>query len=454
LTEPLRQLSLFDAVLLLVGGTVGPAIFLTPAEVAAQIPNPVLFLLMWIVVGVITLIAGLACAELGGMFPEAGGQYVYIREAYGHFPAFIYGWVLFTVGNSGAIAAISVMFALFAGRVFPAISADKILCTLTVPHGPSWHLSSGSAVAVASIIFLTLINIIGIRRAAAFYKTTTLLLVAGLAVLAVLGFTSGHGSWSNFLPASGPLSASPTASAYGLAFVALFWTYDGWTFVSWVAGEVRDARRTIPRALVTGIALVILIYVSANILFIYAMPVPRLASESTAAISALEHLFSQKMGLWVSLLIAISCIGSNSVVVMSGPRVYYAMAKDDVFFPALKKLHPRTGTPVMSLVVQCIWASVVTVSGRYEQIYTCYIFMMTLTYVFTIGAVFVLRRTRPNQPRTYLCVGYPWLPGIYLLIAAAFVVGTLVVRPGESLTGLALAACGIPGYLYWRRRKS
>jgi basic amino acid/polyamine antiporter, APA family len=454
LTEPLRQLSLFDAVLLLVGGTIGPAIFLTPAEVAAQIPNPVLFLLMWVVVGLITLIAGLACAELGGMFPEAGGQYVYIREAYGHFPAFIYGWVLFTVGNSGAIAAISVMFALFVGRIFPALSADKILCTLTLPLGQSWHLSFGSAVAVGSTVFLTWINIIGIRRAAAFYKTTTLLLTAGLALLVVLGLLVGHGSWSHFLPASGSLLASPAASAYGLAFVALFWTYDGWTFVSWVAGEVRDARRTIPRALIIGITLVILIYVSANILFIYAMPVPLLASNSTAAISAVEGLFSQRVGLWVSLLIAISCIGSNSVVVMSGPRIYYAMAKDEVFFPALKKLNSRTGTPVMGLVVQCIWTSVVTISGRYEQIYTCYIFMMTLTYVFTIGAVFVLRRTRPNQPRAYLCVGYPWLPGIYLLIAAAFVIGTLVIRPWESLTGLALAVCGVPGYLYWQRRKS
>ena len=454
MTEPLRQLSLFDAVLLLVGGTIGPAIFLTPAEVAAQIPNPVIFLLMWVLVGVITLIAGLACAELGGMFPEAGGQYVYIREAYGHLPAFIYGWVLFTVGNSGAIAAISVMFALFAGRVFPAISADKILWTVTLPHGLSWHLPCGSAVAVASIGFLTSINIVGIRRAATFYKTTTLLLIAGIAVLVVLGLLVGHGSRSHFLPASGPLLSYPAASAYGIAFVALFWTYDGWTFVSWVAGEVRDARRTIPRALVIGISLVILIYVSANVLFIYAMPVPSLALESTAAISAVGGLFSHKIAMWVSLLIAISCIGSNSVVVMSGPRVYYAMARDGVFFPALRKLHPRRGTPVMGLMVQCIWASVVTVSGRYEQIYTCYIFMMTLTYVFTIGAIFVLRHTRPNQPRTYLCLGYPWLPGIYLLIAAAFVVGTLLVRPWESLAGLALAACGVPGYLYWHRRNA
>jgi basic amino acid/polyamine antiporter, APA family len=453
-TRHVRQLTLFDAVLLLVGGTVGPGIFFTPADVAAQIPKPVMFLFMWLIAGLITLIAGLTCAELGGMFPQAGGQYVYIREAYGGFPAFLYGWVLFIAGNTGAVAAMSISFALFAGRIFSVLSPEKVIWSVFLPYGFTWHLTRGAAVATVSIVALTLVNVFGIRWAAVFYKMTTLLLTAGVALLVALGLGFGHGSWSHFRTTSAHATPWPAASAFGIAFVALFWTYDGWTFVSWVAGEVRDAKRTVPRALLAGISLVILIYVSINALYIYALPMARAGRESTIAVAAVVALFGESMGLWVLLLITIACIGSNSIVIMSGARVYYAMAKDGAFFPALKRLHPRWGTPVTSLVVQCIWACVLTLSGSYEQLYTCYIFMMTLTYLFTVAAVFVLRRTRPHHPRTYLCVGYPWLPIVYLVVAATFVIGTLAVRPRESLAGIALAACGIPGYFYWRRQSS
>jgi basic amino acid/polyamine antiporter, APA family len=202
--------------------------------------------------------------------------------------------------------------------------------------------------------------------------------------------------------------------------------------------------------MIWGILRVILTYVSANVVFIYALPMAQLARQTTLAEAAVNVLFSDNMGRLVSLLISISCFGSMSVVILGGARVYYAMAKDGVFIPSLKTLHPRWRTPIISLVAQCIWVCILTASGGYEAIYTCFTFMMTLTYAITVAAVFILRRTRPDAARPYRCFGYPWLPGLYLLIAFVFLVNTLFQRPVESVAGLLLALTGIPAYYYWR----
>jgi len=444
-----RRLSLLDATLIVVGGVIGSAIFITPADVARQVPNPMLSLGLWVVAGLVALLAGFAFAELGAMFPEAGGQYVYIREVYGHFAAFLYGWVLFTAGNSAGLAGVAMGFALFVGRVIPSLSAETVLFRHAVLFGVTWNFTRGSLVAIVCIIILTLINMRGVKLAAILQNFTGSLTLACVGLMALLGLSLGNGSWSHFTapPAN---SAWPPLSAIGIAFVALFWTYDGWNLISWVAGEIKDAERNLPRAMIWGIALVILTYVSANVVFIYALPIEQLARQSTVAQAAVSVLFSDNLGRLVSLLIAISCFGSMSVVILSGARVYYAMAKDGVFVPALETLHPRWRTPVISLVAQCIWVCVLTASGGYEQIYTCFTFMMTATYAITVGAVFILRRTRPDAKRPYRCFGYPWLPALYLLIAIVFLINTLIERPVQSLAGLLLALTGIPAYFYWR----
>jgi len=444
-----RRLTLLDATLIVVGGVIGSAIFITPADVARQIPNPMFSLLLWVIAGLVALLAGFAFAELGGMFPEAGGQYVYIREVYGHFAAFIYGWVLFTAGNSAGLAGVAMGFALFVGKVVPPLSAETILYTRAVLPGITWHFTRGSLVAIVSIIILTLVNMRGVKLAAILQNFTGLLTLACVGLMVGLGLTLGKGSWSHFTAAPS-VSAWPPLSAIGIAFVALFWTYDGWNIISWVAGEIKDAEHNLPRAMIWGIILVILTYVSANVVFIYALPMAQLARQTTLAQAAVSVLFSDNMGRLVSLLIAISCFGSMSVVILGGARVYYAMAKDGVFFPSLKTLHPDWRTPIVSLVAQCIWVCVLTASGGYEQIYTCFTFMMTLTYAITVAAVFILRRTRPDAARPYRCFGYPWLPALYLLIAIVFLVNTLVERPVESLAGLLLALTGVPAYYYWR----
>jgi basic amino acid/polyamine antiporter, APA family len=444
-----RRLNLMDATLIVVGGVIGSAIFITPADVARQVPKPMLSLSLWVIAGLVALLAGFAFAELGAMFPEAGGQYVYIREVYGHFAAFLYGWVLFTAGNSAGLAGVAMGFALFVGRVIPHLSAETVLFSHAFFPGISWNFTRGSLVAIVTIILLTMINMRGVKLAAILQNFTGSLTLVCVGLMVLLGLSFGHGSWTHFAaPPASP--AWPPLAAIGIAFVALFWTYDGWNLISWVAGEIKDAERNLPRAMIWGIALVILTYVSANVVFIYALPIDQLARQTTLAQAAVSVLFSENVGRLVSLLIAISCFGSMSVVILSGARVYYAMAKDGVFVPALETLHPRWRTPVISLVAQCIWVCVLTASGGYEQIYTCFTFMMTATYAVTVAAVFILRRTRPDAKRPYRCFGYPWLPALYLLIATVFLVNTLIERPVQSLAGLLLALTGIPAYFYWR----
>lgn len=445
---------MFDSTMLVVSGVIGSAIFITPADVARQIPNPILAILLWVAGGVVALLGGLALAELGAMFPEAGGQYVYFREVYGPFAAFLYGWVQFTAGNSAGLAAVAIGFALFFGKVFPFASAEVVLYSHKVLPGITWNLTRGSVVAIVCIVVLTVVNILGVKLAALLQNLASMLTLTAVGLMVSLGLIFGHGSWSHFHSAATSVSESapfwPPLSAIGIAFVAIFWTYDGWNLVTWVAGEIKDAGRNLPRAMTWGILLVILTYGSANVVYIYALPMAQVARQSTLAEAAVSALFSPRMGTLVSLSIAVSCFGAMSVVILSGARVYYAMARDGVFIPAMKKLHPRWKTPAVSLTVQGAWMCLLTASGQYEALYTCFIFMMTLTYILTVAAVFILRRTRPDAPRPYRCFGYPWLPGFYLLVTVIFLISTMIARPLESLAGLVLALLGVPGYLYWR----
>jgi basic amino acid/polyamine antiporter, APA family len=447
-----RQLTLFDSVMVVVSGTTGASIFITPADVLRAVPDPRYALMLWIIAGGITLMAGLACAELGGMFPEAGGQYVFIREAYGRFAAFLYGWVLFTAGNSGALAAMAIAFALFFGRAFPMFSTDHVIVSCNI-FGVHWELNRGSLIAVASVVVLTGVNLRSVRMAALLQNITALAYLGAVVGIVVLGFLFGHGSWSHFTAGPHNGIASISFKGAGIAMIALLWSYDGWEYLSWVAGEIKNPGRNLPLALFLGIVLIVITYLLANAVFLYALPPDRLASQTALTDVAMAALFSQHAGRWVSLFIALISFGAASVVVLGGARIYYSMARDGVFFKGMTRVHPGWKTPVTSLLAQCVWVVVLILSGRYEQLYTCFVFMMTLTYVLTVGAVFVLRRTQPDRPRPYRCTGYPWLPIAYMVVGLGFVTSTLLARPGESFAGLGLALLGVPLYLHWRRQE-
>jgi len=441
----LRGLSLLDAVLLLVGGVVGSGIFLTSGQIADQVRYPSLFILVWVIGGAVSLFATFAFAELASMYPDAGGQYVYLREAYGEFPAFLYGWMIFSVAQTGSIAALAVGFAEYMGAFTPLDPHRAIF------HVGSWIFSRGHLVALAAIAVMTWVNIVGVRRGATVQNLATWLKFAAIGVFVGLGFLLGNGSWSHWHPAVVVPPSGSMLSALGVALVAVFWAYDGWVYVTWVAGEVKEAQRTLPRAMMLGLACVAAIYISMNLAYLYALPMDRIAGQTTIAQAAGEALFSPRIGRWLSMAVAISCFGAMSSAILCSARVYFAMARDGVFFRSMARVHPKYRTPAYALFFQALWASVLALSGRYDQLYTYVIFMMVLSYLATVAGLFVLRRKAPDLPRSYRCTGYPWLPAIYLVIAGAWAINTLFERPKEAFAGLLIVLIGAPGFLYWKR---
>ena len=447
-----RGLSLLDSVLLLVSGIIGSSIFLTAKDIAGPLPNPILFFLVWILGGVISLCACVAFAELGSMFPDSGGQYIYLREAYGDLVAFLYGWMLFTVGNGGTIAALSVASAAYAGNIVPFISQQHVIFSLA-----GMPFTRAHAVGLVLIAILTCVNVVGLRWGALLQNISTWTKFTAMAVFVVLGFAIGKGHWSNF-SAQAPggltmgLNPGQLISALGIGLIAVFFAYDGWVYITWVAGEVKDPRRNVPLAMVLGVLAVGAIYLAMNLTYVYALPLSEIAQYETIAHVAATKLFSPAAAVWLSAMIAISCFSAAAACTLSGSRVYLAMAQDGVFFRRMAVIHPKWRTPAFSLIGQGIWGAVLTMSGRYDQLYTYVIFGMVLSYTLTVIGLFVLRWKKPDIPRPYRCTGYPWLPAIYVLVGVTWTLNTIIQRPSEALGSAAIVLVGVPGYLYWRRR--
>jgi basic amino acid/polyamine antiporter, APA family len=451
-TQPtlVRGLSLLDSVLLLISGVIGSSIFLTAKDIAGPLPHPVLFLLVWVLGAFISLCACFALAELGSMFPDSGGQYIFLREAYGDLTAFLYGWMLFAVGNGGSIAALAVASAAYVGNVVPAVSQQRIVFTLA-----GIAVTRAHVLGLVLIAVLTYVNVVGLRWGALLQNVSTWTKFTAMAAFVVLGFAIGKGSWSNFLPHGVPLSlgVSPAQliSALGVGLIAVYWAYDGWVYVTWVAGEIKNPQRNVPRAMVLGILAVGVIYIAMNFAYIYAMPLKEIAVHETIVYAAASAMFSPQAAVWLSLMISVACFSAAASCTLAGARVYMAMAQDGIFFKRMAKIHPKWRTPAFSLIGQSIWAAALMLSGRYDQLYTYVIFAMVVSYELTVVALFLLRWKRPNLPRPYRCTGYPWLPAIYLLIGAAWIVNTIWQRPTEAFWSIVIIALGVPGYLYWKR---
>jgi len=449
-----RGLSLLDSILLLAGGIIGSSIFLTAKDIAGPLPSPLLFLLVWVVGALISMCAAFAFAELGSMYPDSGGQYVYLREAFGDLIAFLYGWMLFAVANGGTIAALSVASAAYLGGIFPAISQDHIVLSAV-----GITLTRAHVVALFTIVLVTWINVIGLRRGAVLQNVATWAKFLAMAAFVILGFAIGKGSWANFtsrasgVPSSFSMGLSPTQlfSALGVGLIAVFWAYDGWVYITWVAGEVKEPRRNVPRAMVLGIIVVAVIYIAMNLTYVYAMPLSEVAKHETIAAAAAMSLFSPGAANWLSATIALSCFGAMASCTLSGARVYFAMARDGVFFQRMAEIHPKFRTPALSLIGQGLWASILTVSGRYDQLYTYVIYGMVLSYTLTVIGLFILRWKKPDLPRPYRCTGYPWLPAIYILLGSWWTINTIIERPKEALAGTIIVLLGVPGYVYWKR---
>jgi basic amino acid/polyamine antiporter, APA family len=445
-----RGLGLLDSVLLLVSGIIGSSIFLTAKDIASPLPQPVLFVSVWVLGALISLCACFAFAELGSMFPDSGGQYIYLREAYGDLIAFLYGWMLFAVANGGTIAALSVASAAYVGQVVPLVSEERVAFSILGIVVTRAHLFGLLLIAT-----LTYVNVVGLRWGALLQNVSTWTKFTAMAAFVGLGLVIGKGHWSNFhaqgVPLTMGLGPGALISALGVGLIAVFWAYDGWVYITWVAGEVKEPRKNVPLAMVLGVLAVGVIYIAMNLTYMYALPLKEIAARETIAAAAAAVLFSPRAAAWLSLVIAVSCFSAAATCTLSGARVYMAMAQHGVFFKRMALIHPKWRTPAFSLIGQGIWAALLTLSGRYDQLYTYVIYGMVLSYTLTVIGLFWLRWKRPEIPRPYRCTGYPWLPAIYVLIGAAWTLNTILTRPTEAFWGTAIVLIGVPGYLYWKR---
>lgn len=459
-----RGISLLDATLLVVGGCLGSAIFLVPNDIATALPSPPLYLLIWVAGAIVTLMAAVSLSELGAMFPEAGGQYIYLREAFGDFSAYLFGWMVFVAGGTGGISTLVVAFARYLGKVVPVLRADAVIFTMpgfsvhaTRVSAQAWSFTRGDVVAVACIALLTLVNVLGLRKAVVLQNVATWLKYGAVAVFVVLGFFVGKGHWSNF-------SLSGTSAAFsgglfhflssaGVAFIAVFWAYEGWEYATWASGEIKDPERNIPRSLILGIFAIGAIYLAASAVYLYALPTGVIARQDTVAKAAAQVLFSPAVAYWLSGIIAISCFGAASSNILAGARVIYAMGVDGVFFRRMGEVHARYRTPAFALIAQGVLAAAIALSGTYDQLFTYTTFGMILSYLACIGALFVLRVKRPDAPRPYRCWGYPWVPALYGIAMAGWVINTVVERPKEAGSCVILLAVGVPLYLWCKKGK-
>ncbi len=419
-----RVLTLRDLVLIVVGVTIGSGIFTVPGAVLRQSGGDLgVALLVWLLGSVLVLLGALTFGELGAMLPDAGGSYAYVREAFGPLPAFLLGWTLFLAINTGGTATLAVAFANYLGEL--------------VPLAPAAHKLAG----VAMIAAVAAVNIRGVRQAVSVQNWSTALKVGALLALAVAGVALGDGFHRSDARAfTTPLSLS-SLSAAGVALLGVLWAYEGWQNVTNSAGEARDPQRTF-------------IYLTANAGYVAALGAAGVAATDRVAADAVRTLFGSGAARLVTLVILVSIFSAANGMALTGPRMYFAMARDRVFFRSLAEVHPRFGTPALAVAVSALWAMLLALSGTFEQLFTYVVFASWIFAALAACSVFVLRRRRPDAPRPFRVPGYPVTPALFIAAAAAIVGNTIVARPVQALIGLGIVATGVPAYFVWRPRAS
>lgn len=444
-----RRLGTLDGTLLTVGAVLGTGIFLTGGDIARAVPHGGVILLVWLAGGLLTIAGAMTYSELGVMFPHAGGIYVYLKEAYGLLPGFLYGWTCFLVIMSGGIAALAAGFAEYVGSFVPVLSNQHILANVQVGW-LHWSLSAGQLTAAAAIALLTVINLLGVREGAWLQNFLTVIKVGavlGLVALGLLVQPANRVALFATLPTTGLLGG------FVVAMIAALWTFDGWYGVTFSAGELRHPERSLPRSLVGGTAAVLVLYLLLNIVYLRALDPVAAGATPRVAESAAAVLFGPLGARLVSAAVLVSAFGCLAATILYAARIYQPMARDGVFFHSVARIHPRYLTPTTALAAQGVWSAVLALSGTYSQLYTYTTFAATLFHVAAGAAVLVLRRTQPELRRPYRVKGYPIVPLVFILACLALVVGALVERPVESLWGLGLLVLGLPAYYRWRRRQ-
>jgi APA family basic amino acid/polyamine antiporter len=448
----LRKMNLLDSTFLVIGAIVGSGIFMTTGFIAEYLPSPLMILIIWLLGGFFAMSGALAFAELGAMYPQAGGQYIYLREAYGRWAGFLYGWGFFWVIECGGVAALAVGFAEYSGYFVPALSTKSYLLTLSL-FGFDYSLSAGQLIAVASILFLTAINYLGIKSGIMVQNIFTFLRIAAVTALIVLGLTIGSKAGVSSLGGLFTGDMSFSIKLFGLAFIAVLWTYDGWYGVNCAAEEIKDPGKNIPRGLIFGTLTVMLIYFLVNVVYVMALPVETMKGVARIGELASTQLFGPTATLFISGTIMISIFGCLSASILYGPRVFFAMAQDRCFFKSMRYVHPRYRVPTKAIVWQGIWSSLLCLSGTYQDLFEYVVFALVIFWAATGLAVLILRSKQPETPRPYKAWGYPILPILFVLINLGVFFNTIWAQPVQSLIGLFILIAGIPAFLYWRSKE-
>lgn len=447
----LRKMNLLDSTFLVIGSIVGSGIFMTTGFIAEYLPSPGFILIVWLVGGFIAMSGALAFGELGAMYPQAGGQYVYLSKAYGTWAGFLYGWGFFWVIECGGIATLAVGFAEYFGYFVPGLSTKTYLLRLEI-FNTTYSLSAGQLVAVFSILILSAVNYFGIKSGVTVQNIFTFLRIAAVAALVILGLAigkkSGIESPAELFPSGGGLDFR----LFGLALIAVLWTYDGWYGVNCTAEEIKNPERNIPLGLILGTLSVTMIYMLMNIVYVLALPVDRMKGVARIGELASTHLFGTTATLFISATIMVSIFGCLSATIIYGPRVYFAMAEDKAFFKSMAYVHPRYKVPTKAIIWQAVWSSILCFTGTYQALFEYVVFALVIFFAATGLAVMVLRWRAPDVNRPYKAWGYPVLPLLFVLINMAVFVNTVMAQPLKSGVGLLILIAGIPAFLYWHKK--
>ncbi|PYP14295.1 MAG: amino acid transporter [Gemmatimonadetes bacterium] len=463
--EFVRAISRLDATALVVGSMIGSGIFIVSADILRQVHSPGLLLVTWLLSGVMTLLGALSYGELAAMFPKAGGQYVYLREGISPLFGYLYGWTLFVVIQTGTIAAVAVAFARFTSVLWPWLTPDVPLGTTVHFPQPIGDIIVGFSrqriFAIASIVLLTWINVRGVRTAAFIQTSLTAIKTAALAALILLGLTIGRNAaaiTANFGPnfwAGGALTLA-ILPVVGAAMVGSLFSMDAWNNVGFASGELKNPEKDLPFAMAAGVLTVTTLYVLANVAYLNVLPADAIAHapQDRVGTAAMQAMFGPAGLYMMAIAIMISTFGCNNGLILSGARVYYAMARDNLFFKSAAALHPTYRTPALALVVQAVWTCVLCLSGTYGQLLNFVIFAAVVFYTVTAIGLFRLRTKRPELPRPVRAPGYPILPALYVVLTGLIAVD-LVIQPATrtySMLGLLFVLIGVPVYYLWRRK--
>jgi APA family basic amino acid/polyamine antiporter len=434
--ELIRDLGLFDSMMINLGTIIGTGIFIVPASIAMSLQSSSLALGVWVFGGLVTMLGAISIAELGAAMPDAGGQYVYLSKAYGPIWGYLYGWTTFAVINTASIATVAVGFGTYVGYFVP-------LSTLGI-----------RLAGVASVVLLTAINCLGLRHGARTQNILTSVKILVIVGLGAAGFLLHGGSFANFQPVSPTLPWSGMAGPLALSMIAVLWSYDGWIEITYCASEVKNPQRNLPLALVFGTLMAVGMYVLINAAYIYVLSVGKMSQSALVAADTATVLLGRYGATLISAAVLVSALGANNGFILTGARIYYAMAKQGLMFPWVGRVHPRFHTPVGSLVTQAVWSSILVFTGTFNQLFTYAVFAGWIYYAMSCGAVLILRRKAPDMPRPYRAWGYPAAPIIFILFAIWLVISTIIHDPRDAGIGLGIILLGLPAYFYWSRKRT